>query len=113
MYTVYEEVIHSDFTPLGAYWLNHIPLDTILLSTVPAFTSMLGNTEGVKECQSLPWYVKSNITTLRGQKMTQTCSNTQLCVIKLLLFADKPTPYFCALNMVLKSRLICEYIRQT
>ena len=36
------------------------------------FTPLLGNTEGVKECESLPWYVKSNIPTLSGQKMTQT-----------------------------------------
>ena len=71
-YTVCEEVMHSDFTPFGAYWLNHIPLDTILLSTV-AFHTSVRHTEGVKECQSLPWYVKSNIPTLCGQKMTQTC----------------------------------------
>ena len=31
-YTVCEEVMHSEFTPFAAYWLNHIPLDTILLS---------------------------------------------------------------------------------
>ena len=37
-YTVCEEVMHSDFTPFGAYWLNHIPLDTILLSTVAFHT---------------------------------------------------------------------------
>ena len=36
--------------------------------------------------------------------------NTQLCVVELLLSADKPTPYFWALNMVLKTRLICQYI---
>ena len=64
--------MHSDFTPLGAYWLNHIPLDTILLSTV-AFHTSAGSTEGVKECESLPWYVESNTSTLCGQKMTQTC----------------------------------------
>ena len=65
-YTVCEEVMHSDFTPFWAYWLNHIPLDTILLSTV-AFHTSVKDTEGVKECQSLPRYVKSNIPTLCGQ----------------------------------------------
>ena len=64
--------MHSDFTPFGAYWLSHIPLGTILLSTV-AFHTSVRQAEGVKECQSLPWYVKSNIPTLCGQKMTQTC----------------------------------------
>ena len=68
-YTVCEEVMHSDFTPFGAYWLNHIPL-AVLLSTA-AFTPLLGNTEGVKECEVLPWYVKSNIPILYGQKITQ------------------------------------------
>ena len=48
--------MHSDFTPFGAYWLNHIPLGTILLSTV-AFHTSVRHTEGVKECQSLPWYI--------------------------------------------------------
>ena len=75
------------------------------------FTPLLGDSEGVKECQSLPWYVKSNIPTLCGQKMTKHAGNTQLCVIKLLLSADKPTPYFWALNKVSKTRPICEYIR--
>ena len=32
--------MHSDFTPFGAYWLNHIPLDTILLSTAAVHTSV-------------------------------------------------------------------------
>ena len=71
-YTVCEEVMHSDFTPFGRCWLNHIPFDIILLSTV-AFHTSVRHTEGVKECQSLPWYMKSNILTLCGQKMTQTC----------------------------------------
>ena len=39
-YNVCEEVMHSDFTPFGAYWLNHIPLDTILLSTEAFHTSV-------------------------------------------------------------------------
>ena len=39
-YTVCEEVMHSDFTPFGAYWLNHISLDTILLCTVAFHTSV-------------------------------------------------------------------------
>ena len=63
-------------TPFGAYWLNHIPLDTILLSagTVAFHTSVRGTElEGVKECQSLPWCVKSNVPTLCGQKITQPC----------------------------------------
>ena len=59
--------MHSDFIPFGAYRLNHITLDTILLSTVAFHTSVwhcVGNTEGVKECESLPCYVKSNIPTV-------------------------------------------------
>ena len=42
-YSVCEEVMHSDFTPFGAYWLNHIPLDTILLSTEAFHTSVRGH----------------------------------------------------------------------
>ena len=63
--------MHSDFTPFAAYWLNHICLDTIILSTV-AFHTSLGNTEGMKG-ESLHWYVKSNIPTLHGQKMRKAC----------------------------------------
>ena len=75
------------------------------------FTPLLGDSEGVKECQSLPWCVKSNIPTLCGQKMSKHAGNTQLCVIKLLLSADKPTPYFWVVNKVSKTRPMCEYIR--
>ena len=45
--------MHSDFTPFGAYWLNHIPLGTILVST-EAFHTSVRHTEDVMECQSLP-----------------------------------------------------------
>ena len=71
------------------------------------FTPLLGDTEGVKSanlCLGM-WKVTSVLCVDKRWH-----GNTQLCVIKLLLSADKPTPYFWALNMVSKTRLICEYI---
>ena len=48
-YAVSEEVMHIDFSPFLADWVNHIPLNTILVSAVAFYTSVIiGNTEGTK-----------------------------------------------------------------
>ena len=49
-YIVCEEVMHSDFTPFGAYWLNYIPLDTILLYAEAFHTSARGHWR----CEGVP-----------------------------------------------------------
>ena len=75
------------------------------------FTPLLGDTEGVNSanlCLGM-WNVTSLLCV--DKRWLKHAGNTQLCVIKLLLSAHKPTPYFWALNMVSKTWLICEYLQ--
>ena len=62
------------------------------------FTLLLGDTEGVKECQSLPclglgmWKVTSLLCV--DKRWLKHAGNTQLCVIKLLLSQISRPPTF-------------------
>ena len=74
------------------------------------FTPLLGNTEGVNSANLCLGMGKVTSLLCVDKRWLKHEGNSQLCVIKLLLSADKATPYFWAMNMVSKTRPICEYI---
>ena len=84
---------------------------TPLFYLLKPFTPLLGDTKGVNSanlCLGM-WKVTSLL--FVDKRWLKHAGNTQLCVIKLLLSADKLTPYFWAMNMVSKTRPIWEYMR--